>query len=130
MSFHWDCCVYIPRKFKCSFIWLLRLYLAQNKLFSHLTISFGFRTTLAVLSFHHYLNFLLFCLFRLYLVQIQLVFHFDCFVCILRKFNCSFIWLFCLYLAQLKCLFLSSRSSLAQIKLFFHLNFLFLFCAN
>ena len=40
------------------------------------------------------------------------------FFCILRKFNCSFIWLFLLYLTQLKCPFLLLRSSLAQIYLF------------
>ena len=76
--------------------------------FAQLELSFHFIVTLTAFYFVYYV----------YISPIKLFFHFDFFFCILRKFNCSFIWLFLLYLTQLKCPFLLLRSSLAQIYLF------------
>ena len=76
------------------FVFLLRLYLAQIKLF----LSFGFFLDLTVLSF-------------------------DCFVCILRNFSCPLIWLLHSNLAQLKFVSFIwlLRLYLSKLQLSFHL---------
>ena len=85
------------------FVCLLRLYLAQIKLFSFIWIFFY----LTVLSFDCYVCILrnfsypLIWLLHSNLAQLKLSVLFDCCVCIFRNYSCPSIWLLRLHLAHL-----------------------------